>query len=178
MLEMCRTRSPLSNGPGRPSMSSRPSSISGSEGTVMGITSRLAEFAVNTSFSDIPGNVVDRSKDMMLNAAAVGLAGSATETGRIMVQYVQQMGGTPSCTIMGAGIRSSPVNAALANGTMVHVLDFDENVQRRSNHPSNAIFPTVMALGEQMALAGREVAAAFAIGSEVSTKIGAAGDFD
>ena len=47
----------------------------------MGLTRRLAAFAVNTSFSDIPGDVIGKSKEMMLNAAAVGLAGSRQKEG-------------------------------------------------------------------------------------------------
>ena len=144
----------------------------------MGLTSRLASFVVDTSFSDIPGEVVQKSKEMMLNAAGVGLAGAREKEGQIVTEYVQLVGGEPQCTIMAAGFRSSPVNAALAHGTMVHVLDYDEAVMRRGNHPSNAIFPVVMPLGEQLALAGQNVLAAFAIGCEVSTKIGAAGDLD
>ena len=144
----------------------------------MGLTSRLAAFVVNTSFSDIPGDVIEQSKEMMLNAAAVGLAGSREKEGQIITEYVQQIGGEPQCTIMATGIRSSPVNAALVNGTMVHVLDYEESILRRNNHPSNVLFPVVLPLGEQMALPGREVVTAFAIGCEVSTKIGAAGDLD
>ena len=144
----------------------------------MGLTSRLAAFAVNTSFSDIPGDVIEKSKEMMLNAAAVGLAGSKQKEGQIITEYVQQIGGEPQCTIMASGIRSSPVNAALAHGTMVHVLDYEEAILRRANHPSNVLFPVVLPLGEQMGLPGREVVTAFAVGCEVSTKLGAAGDLD
>ncbi len=144
----------------------------------MSLTSRLAAFAVNTSFSDIPENVIEKSKEMMLNAAAVGLAGSRQREGQIIAQYVQQIGGVPQCTIMATGIRSSPVNAALAHGIMVHVLDYEEAILRRANHPSNVLFPVVLPLGEQMGLPGGEVVTAFAIGCEVSTKLGASGELD
>ena len=66
---------------------------------------------------------------------------------------MQQIGGEPQCTIMASGIRSSPVNAALDHGTMVHVLDYEEAILRRANHPSNVLFPVVLPLGEQMGLA-------------------------
>jgi 2-methylcitrate dehydratase PrpD len=144
----------------------------------MGFTSRLATFALETAFLDIPVNVVDRSKEMMLNAAGIGLAGSAEEEGRIITKYVQDMGGTPTCTVLGSTLRTSPELAALANGTMVHVLDFDENVDRRGNHPSNVMYPTVMALGQSLRRSGSDVVSAFAVGCEVSTKLGAAGDLD
>jgi len=144
----------------------------------MGITSRLATFALETSFSGIPVPVVERSKEMMLNAAGIGLAGVREPEGPIITEFVRERGGTPTCTILGADFKSTPENAALANGTLVHALDFDENVERRSNHPSNVMFPTVMSIGEHVGASGRDVVAAFAIGCEVSTKLGAAGDLD
>jgi 2-methylcitrate dehydratase PrpD len=139
---------------------------------------RLAEFVTATDFSSLPTDVVEISKKMMLNAAGVGLAGSATREGKIIAEYVGQQGSSPACTILGSSTRSSPASAALANGTMVHVLDFDEYVPRRRLHPSNVIFPVVMALGESLALPGSVVVNAFSIGCEVSTKIGAAGDLN
>jgi 2-methylcitrate dehydratase PrpD len=144
----------------------------------VGVTSRLAGFAVNTTFEDLPAPVVAISKEMMLNAAGIGLAGSEEREGQIITEYVKAMGGRPASTVIGASFRSSPESAALANGTMVHVLDFDENVERRANHPSNAMFPTVMAIGEHLGCSGQAVTAAFAVGCEVSTKLGAAGDLD
>lgn len=144
----------------------------------MGITARLADFVVSTTFPAIPREVVQKSKEMMLNAAAVGLAGSTQKEARAIVEFTREMGGNPKSTLLGAGVRTSPVNAALANGIMVHVLDYEEAVLRRGNHPSNVMFPTVMALGEYAALSGEEVVTAFALGCEVSTKIGAAGSMD
>lgn len=144
----------------------------------MGLTSRLAAFAVDTEFADLPPDVVSVSTEMMLNAAGVGLAGSREDEGRILTAYVERSGASPRSTVLGAAFRSSPEGAALANGTMVHVLDFDENVERRANHPSNVLLPTVMAVGEDLGSTGQAVVAAFAIGCEISTKLGAIGDLD
>jgi len=143
-----------------------------------GITSRLAAFALGTASEDVPSAVIERSKEMMLNAAGIGLAGVREPEGPAIVDFIRERGGNPSCSVIGSDVRTTPEYAALANGTLVHVLDFDENIERRSNHPSNVMFPTVMAIGEFMGSSGRDVVAAFAIGCEVSTKLGAAGDLD
>lgn len=144
----------------------------------MGITSRVAAFAVGTTFDDVPREVIDVSKDMMLNAAGVGLAGAAQPDAQILTRYTEELGGPGECTVIGARFRAPAPNAALANGMLVHVLDFDENVERRANHPSNVLFPAVMAVGEQVGSSGRDVVAAFAVGVEASILIGAAGDLD
>ncbi len=144
----------------------------------MGLTSRLAEFVGGVSFDDLPPQVVARSKAMMINAAAAGLAGAAQPEGRVMVRFIQEMRGNGKCTIMGTGLRTSPVYAALANGALVHLLDFDDEILRRGIHPSCVIFPVVMALGEMNGCSGKEVITAFALGCEVCSKLGAIGDLD
>jgi 2-methylcitrate dehydratase PrpD len=144
----------------------------------MELTAGISHFALQTELADVPADVLAVSRDMMLNAAGVGLAGSRAPTARMILEHVQEMGGVAECTVMAEGWRTSPELAALANGAMVHVLDFDETFERRGNHPSAAIFPTVMVMGERYGLAGRDVLAAFVIGCEVSTKVGAIGALD
>lgn len=143
-----------------------------------GITSRLAAWARETPSSAVPAAVIQRAKEMMLNAAGIGLAGSREAEGRTIADYVQEIGGAPKVTVLGEAFRTAPELAALANGTMVHVMDFDENVERRANHPSNVMFPTVMAVAEANGSSGLDAVAAFAIGCEVSTKLGGIGDLD
>ena len=144
----------------------------------MGITSRLAAFVSRTSFDDLPSEVVARSKDMMINAAAAGLAGAAQPESQAVARFVQEMGGNGRCTVIGMGMRTSPVYASLANGLMIHLLDFDDEIMGRGNHPTSAIFPVVMSLGEMNGYSGKQVVTAFALGCELSSKLGAIGDLD
>jgi 2-methylcitrate dehydratase PrpD len=138
----------------------------------MGITRCLAQLVLEeNSFEKLPAEVVERSKEMMINAAAVALAAAAQPEGQAITQFVQEMRGNGKCTIIGMGLRTSPVYAALANGTMVHLLDFDDEITRRGIHPSSAIFPVVMALGEMNGYAGKNVLTAFALGCEVASKL-------
>jgi 2-methylcitrate dehydratase PrpD len=124
----------------------------------MGITRRLAQLVLEkNSFEGLPAEVVERSKEMMINAAAVALAAAARPEGQAITQFLHEMRGNGKCTIIGMGLRTSPVYAALANGTMVHLLDFDDEITRRKMHPSSTIFPVVMALGEMNGDTGKDV---------------------
>ena len=88
-----------------------------------------------------------------------------------MTRYVQDMSPRNGrCTITGMGLRTSPVNAALVNGTMIHLLDFDDQFLGQDTHPSSVVFPVVMALAEMNGHTGREVLTAFAVGCEVVGK--------
>ena len=139
------------------------------------IPHHLAKFALEqSSYDALPANVVTIAKEMMVNAAAVGLAGAAQQDGHTVTRFVQEMGGNGKCTIIGKGLRTSPVYAALANGVMIHLLDFDDEVIPNRSHPASVIFPVVMALGEMNGIAGPEVLAAFVLGCELTSKLGAA----
>ena len=135
----------------------------------------LTQFALEQSaFDALPPAVVAVAKEMMVNAAAVGLAGAAQTEGQALTRFVQEMGGNGRCTIIGKGLRTSPVYAALANGVMIHLLDFDDEIIPYRSHPSSVIFPVVMALGEMHGGAGPDVLAAFVLGCEVTSKLEAA----
>ena len=138
----------------------------------MGATQLLARHVMeNSAYDLLPARVVATAKEMMLNAAAVALAAAAQPDGQRITEFVQEMGGNGKCTIIGRGLRSSPVYAALANGLMVHLLDFDDVIIPSGVHPSCTVFPVVMALGEMNGSTGRDVLAAFVQGCEVTSKL-------
>jgi 2-methylcitrate dehydratase PrpD len=142
----------------------------------MGFTSRLAQFVLeNNSFDHLPADVVERSKEMMVNAAAAALASAAQPEAQTVTRFVQEMQGNGKCTIIGMGLRTSPVYAALANGLMVHLLDFDDDIILRGACPSSTVFPVVMALGEMNGCAGKDVLAAYILGCEVTSKLAGLG---
>ena len=138
----------------------------------MGATQLLARHVIeNSAYDLLPAEVVATAKEMMLNAAAAALAAAAQPDGQRITQFVQEMGGNGKCTIIGRGLRSSPVYAALANGLMVHLLDFDDVIIPSGVHPSCTVFPVVMALGEMNGATGRDVLAAFVQVCEVTSKL-------
>ena len=137
-----------------------------------GFTQRLARFALEHSLGGMPSPIKDVSINMMINAAAAALAGAGQPESLTITQFVQEMGGNGKCTVIGMGLRTSPVNAALANGAMVHLLDFDDEIPGLDIHPGSVIFPVVMALAEMNGDTGRDVLNAFAVGGEIAGKLG------
>ena len=119
----------------------------------------------------LPAAALDVAKEMLVNAAAGGLAGAAQEGGFAVTRFAQEMGGNGKCTLIGKGLRTSPVYAALANGLMIALLDFDDAIGSGPGHPSAVLFPPVMAVGEMNGSPGREVLAAFILGSELAAKL-------
>ena len=136
-------------------------------------TRRLAQYIWEHSSADSrPEPAAERSKEMMINAAAVALAGSAQPEALAVTRFVRDMGGEGKCTVIGMGLRTSPVQACLANGLMVRLLEFDDDVVGYGGHPTAVIFPVVMALAELERCSGRTVLNAFIHGCEITSKLG------
>ena len=137
---------------------------------------RIAEFAAGVTQADIPvpPTVAGLCREMMLNAAGAALAGAAHPDGVALARVVREMGGNGRSTIIGMGMRTSPVYASLVNGALVRLLDYDDNTVDAGAHVTAAVFPPVMALGEMHGYSGPDVLAAFAAGCEVAARLSAA----
>jgi len=138
----------------------------------MAITHLIAQHITEQGgFESLKTEAVEIAKEMMLNAAAVSLAAAAQPDGQVITKFVQEMGGNGKCTIIGQGLRSSPAYASLANGLMVRLLDFDDEIIPLGIHPSCTVFPVVMALGEMIGSTGQEVITAFVNGCNITSKL-------
>jgi len=103
-------------------------------------TEALARFVVELEYDVIPKEVVCRAKRQILDVIGVALAGSIESVGKLAARFVQKTGGTPDCTVWGAELRSSPPQAAFANGIFSHALDYDDRWLPPA-HPTAVIFP-------------------------------------
>jgi len=138
----------------------------------MGTTEQIAGFIVGTDYESIPGEAVCAAKNGFLDGLGVTLAGSIEPSSEIMASYVKDVGGHPEAGIIGYGFKSSAPQAALANGTMAHALDYDDFIPPMYGHPTVPVLPAVLALGQLKHRSGRDVLAAYIIGLEVETRIG------
>ena len=137
-------------------------------------TRRLAQYIWGRNSDDsLPEPAAERSKDIMINAAAVALAGSAQPEALAVARFVRDMGGDGKCTVIGMGLRTSPVQACLANGLMVRLVEFDDDIVGYGGHPTAVVFPVVMALAELERCSGSKVLNAFIHGCEIVSKLGA-----
>jgi 2-methylcitrate dehydratase PrpD len=143
-------------------------------GRIMGVTLKLAEFAVNTAFEDMPTELIIKGKERVLDTMGCILAGCNEQVGKIILQYIKGIGGIPESTVIGDGYKTSIQNTALANGTIGHALDFDDSQLILIGHGSVVILPAVLAIAEKERISGKKVLEAFLIGFEVACKIGRA----
>jgi 2-methylcitrate dehydratase PrpD len=140
----------------------------------MGATEDLAKFSCELEFEQIPEEALVWAKDALLDCTGVALAGSREEAGRIIANYVEKAAGRPEAGVFAAGFRTTATDAALANGTMAHALDFDDyDTSTWTGHPTAPLLPAIFALGQRQKTSGRDVLSAYIVGFEVGGRIGA-----
>ena len=135
----------------------------------MGATEIIAKWIVSTDYEDIPPDAISVANESCFDLLGVILAGSTEPVGDIIQGYVSDQGAAPEATILASGQRTTMSNAALVNGTMGHALDFDDF--GGFGHPTVAIFPALLALGEHIGATGRDLIGAYVIGCEIGMAI-------
>src|SRR5262249_58748030 len=102
----------------------------------------------------------------LLDTMGVALAG-VREPAAQVVQQVIGGEGTGPCAVIGTPLRASPSNAALANGTAAHALDFDDMCFVSLAHPSAPLVAAALAAGGDWPARGGAPRDAHAGGLEV-----------
>ena len=136
------------------------------------LTGRFVECILSVRYDRLPAEVIDISKQVVLDGLAVTLAG-ATEPlgiGRIATEYVKEQGGAPEASVIAGGFKTSATNAAFANGCMAHALDFD-NTWSPLNHPTSPTLPAMLALAERDHLGGRKIIEALVAAFEAQGRL-------
>lgn len=134
-------------------------------------TEAIANFVAETSYGQIPQEALTGAKWCILDCLGVSLAGSQEPASRIISDYVKELGGKPEAAVIAMGFRTSGPQAALANGTLAHALDYDDS-HPNFQHATAVTLPAVLALAERERVSGQAVLEAYLLGCEVGSKIG------
>jgi 2-methylcitrate dehydratase PrpD len=140
------------------------------------LAGELAEFVTKTQFSSLPPEVVSKAKGHILDTLGALVAATAEPLMQILSGFLDDLGPGAGATILGSGRETSVVNAALVNGILAHGLDYDDSSWRMIGHPSAAVLPAVLAIGETRKSSGRDVITAYVLGTEVCCKVGLAAE--
>ena len=136
----------------------------------MDVTAKLAEFVVNAKYDGFPAQAIKTAKVAVRDCLGVALAGSKEEDAKICAEIARAEYAKEETTVIGQGFKTSALNAALANGTAAHAMDFDHSFTLMGQ-PTAPIIPAVVALGEALAASGTRVIEAYVVGYEVTAKL-------
>ena len=140
----------------------------------MDISRKLAEFAANTRYEDIPAEVIEVEKRSILDNIAIISGGVNGDGCREFVEFAEEMapGGKGEATLLGYGKKLPAIWAAFANASMVMALDFSDTSQTATIHPNTSTFTVSLALAEKLGgISGKDFIAAMVCGSEVACRL-------
>ena len=132
----------------------------------------LARYALGYTFADLPLDVVHQAKRLVLDTLGCAIGGSVSDASLAIQKMIQEFKGPREATVFGSGLKTSCLNATLANGAMARFLDYNDVLyiipgRRTGNHPSE-IIPPVLALAERQHLSGKEAITAIVAGYDLS----------
>lgn len=145
--------------------------------TTKNVTARLAEYALQLGFDDVPNSVVERTKSLLLDFLGVAAGGrSVAESTGPIIGGVRALcdGARGVSTVLGESIRYPEHYAALINATLAHSMDFDDTHGGAIMHIGAPLFATLLALGERADVTGRGFLEAAVVGYDLAGKLGKA----
>jgi len=132
----------------------------------------FAEHFAKRKFEDLPSDVVEATKKEILDLLGVALGGAFQPGATHVCDLVAEWGGKEESSIIGRQQKVPAPNAAQANATMAHALDFDDVHEAAVMHPGIAAIPVAIAVAEaQGNPSGRELITSVALGVDMMCRL-------
>ena len=134
------------------------------------ITGEISKFAADISYDNLPYEVIQETKRLILDSIGCAVGGIETEKGRIAIGFSEELSGDGNTTILGHKGIFSPPASAFANGELMNALDY-ECLLSPPEHLTPYVLPACITCGEMKNASGRELIAATAVAHEITTRI-------
>jgi 2-methylcitrate dehydratase PrpD len=137
------------------------------------LSEELVEWAWSLRAAAIAPEVRQAVCDHALDGLGNALAASRLRTAPQAEALAARLGGSDEASVVGGGRTGASV-AALANGILIHALDFDDTHPEALVHPTAVVIPAALAIGEKERTSGQDVLTAAVAGYETVIRLGAA----
>ena len=132
------------------------------------IIDQLVGFVLAARDAALPGEVIQKAKNHLLDTLAAIVSGSQLTPGRLGLEYARSEGGKPEALVMGSDLLTTATLAAFANGISAHADESDDSNDRL--HPGCAVVPAAWAVAEREKQSGRSLLTAVVLGYEISCR--------
>jgi 2-methylcitrate dehydratase len=132
---------------------------------------QMAEFVNGARFDALGTDIRQQIKIRILDALGCGLGALGGEPMRMIRGYINELGGTGSCTLIGGGSTDLD-RAALYNSALIRYLDFNDSYLAKGEtcHPSDNL-GAILAAGEFAGATGRDLMTAVAVAYQVQCRL-------
>jgi 2-methylcitrate dehydratase PrpD len=133
----------------------------------MGETAVLAEYLAGLNYTDLPAEVVERTKEIVMEIAACGLAGHGSWEAQVLLDIMQEIGGKPECTVIGYPTKLTFLQAAQVNRVLTNMIDYDDTIiAYMTGHLGSVLVPVALAVGEHVKASSQDIISALVAGYE------------
>lgn len=139
-----------------------------------GIQAEVAKFITELHYDGLPPEIVKDAKYRVLDWVGGALTGAGYKASRIIADMVKTAGGSAQATLIRGGMKIPLAQAALANGLIGHVAEYDDGHRLAIGHPGAIVLPTALAVAEGFGKNGRDLLTAVVAGYEVFIRLGTA----
>jgi aconitate decarboxylase len=136
-------------------------------------TRKIAEFVSGLTYEQIPAEVRERIKLLILDSIGCAIYGANLEWCRILRQTLEGLDSTRTTSIWGTDRKLSSPHAALVNGTQIQGFELDDVHRQGVLHVGAVTLPALIAVAESHArLSGAEFLTAAVAGYEIGPRVG------
>ncbi len=146
--------------------------------TSLDVEARLAKYILDTTYEDLPPDIVDLGKNLTLTIFGTTIAGGMTEGLKVLLDQIKEWGGKKEATILIHGGQVPAYHAVLINSFMARALDLCDGI-RPGMHVGSSVVPTALAAAELAGgCSGKEFVTALVVGAEVADRINLVSNYD
>src|SRR5947209_3988260 len=134
------------------------------------LANRLAEYAGQLRFEDLPRAVVHETKRRFIDSFATAVGAMDADAYAVAKRCALRVQGQPGAGMLGGG-QSSAEWATFVNGLLIRYLDYNDTyLSLEPAHPSDNLAP-VLAIGEVAGAGGRELITAAVLAYEIQCRL-------
>lgn len=132
---------------------------------------QLLDFGLPLQLAQVPASAQHAAKRHLLDGVGLAVVALRTAAAAPSVAVARSLGGPPEARALGERTRGSAPAAALADGALVHGIDFDDTHAGGLVHATSVVLPAAFAVGQQVGATGEQVLAAALFGYEVVCRV-------
>lgn len=131
------------------------------------ITGRLARYMVEARARSLPPEVAREARHRILDTLAAMVSGAHLKPGEMAIKYARAQGGVAEASVVTTDIRTTAVNAALANAMFAHADETDDFHPATKAHPGCSVVPAALAMAERESSSGMALLNAVTLGYDL-----------
>jgi len=134
------------------------------------VAEKLASFAVETKYSDIPPAVTSFTKQLVLKTVAGILAGATMPSGKQFINIIRQRNCPEEVGAIGCNLKTSLWDAVLLEAFLAHASELEDDKLEGGEAWDITVIPLLLPLAQKLGLSGKSLIEALVVGLEVHVR--------